>query len=98
MDDMNAFERQLADESIRIVGPSGSVDAGAVFQATVAATSPRWRFQSKFSATRFVVAGFIVAMFGGLLLAGVPTQSSGDPLPAAVSTASTKSVSPSTRR
>jgi len=35
---------------------------------------PQWRFQSMFSATKFVVAGVIVALFGGFLLAGVLTQ------------------------
>jgi len=47
------------------------------------------RFQSMFSATKFVVAGVIVALFGGFLLTGVlTTQPSDDPLPAAVSSAS----------
>ena len=35
-----------------------------------------------FSATKFVVAGAIVALFGGLLLAGLPTQPSEEQLPA----------------
>ena len=34
----------------------------------------RGRFQSMFSATKFVVAGAIVALFGGFLLAGVLTR------------------------
>jgi hypothetical protein len=37
-----------------------------------------WRFQSMFSATKFVVAGVIVALFGGFLLSGVLTQQPGD--------------------
>jgi len=43
------------------------------------------RFQTMFSATKFVVAGAIVALFGGFLLAGVLTQPSEDVAPAAVS-------------
>jgi len=44
-----------------------------------------------FSATKFIVAGVIVALFGGYLLAGVLTpQPSDDSLPAAVSPASTE--------
>jgi len=35
---------------------------------------PTLRFQSMFSATKFVVAGVIVALFGGFLLTGVLTQ------------------------
>ena len=42
------------------------------------------RFGSVFSATRFVVAGAIVALFGGFLLAGLLTQPSDDMAPAAV--------------
>ena len=50
------------------------------------------RFGSVFSATRFVVAGAIVALFGGFLLAGLLTQPSDDMAPAAV----TASPSPTT--
>lgn len=39
---------------------------------------PAWRFQSMFSATKFVVAGVIVALFGGFLLSGVLTQQPSD--------------------
>jgi hypothetical protein len=53
------------------------------------------RFQSMFSATKFVVAGVIVALFGGFLLAGVLTQQSGDVTPAAVGSASPEAT-PST--
>ena len=45
--------------------------------------SPKWRFQSMFSATKFVVAGAIVALFGGFLLAGVLTQPSEETAPPA---------------
>ena len=45
---------------------------------------PAWRFGSMFSATKYVVAGAIVALFGGFLLAGVLTQQDGEVLPAAV--------------
>jgi len=42
------------------------------------------RFQSMFSATKFVVAGAIVALFGGFLLSGVLTQQGDEMAPAAV--------------
>ena len=83
MDDMNAFERQVAGEVIRAAGPARPVDAAAVFAAIPAATrSPKWRFQSLFSATKFVVAGAILALFGGFLLSGVMTQPSDQQPPA----------------
>ena len=44
-----------------------------------------------FSATKFVVAGAIVALFGGFLLAGVLTQPSDEPLPPAAASASSSS-------
>jgi hypothetical protein len=46
------------------------------------------RLQSTFSATKFVVAGVIVALFGGFLLAGVLTQQSEESLPAVGASAS----------
>jgi hypothetical protein len=49
---------------------------------------PQWRFQSMFNATKFVVAGAIVALFGGFLLSGVLTQPSEDRLPAVGASAS----------
>jgi hypothetical protein len=85
MDDMNAFERQVAFEVLRGAAPPRPVDVAAVFAAIPTATrSPRWRFQSMFSATKFIVAGAIVALFGGFLLAGVLTQPSEERMPAAV--------------
>jgi hypothetical protein len=70
MDDMNAFERQVARDALRDAGQSRPVDAAAVFARAVPTTSPQWRFQSMFSATKFVVAGVIVALFGGSCSAG----------------------------
>ncbi len=84
MDDMNTFERQVARDALRDAGPSLPVDAAAVFARAVPAPSPKWRFQSMFSATKFVVAGAIVALFGGFLLAGVLTQPSDETVPGAV--------------
>jgi hypothetical protein len=46
------------------------------------------RFQSMFSATKFVVAGAIVAPFGGFLLSGVLTQQGEETLPAVGASAS----------
>ena len=93
MVDMNALERQLADESLRIVGPARPVDDLAVFEAVTAANrQKRWGF-TMFSALKIVAAGVIVALFGGFLLAGVlTTPQDGEVPPAAV----TKSPSPTT--
>ena len=73
MDDMNAFERQVAGEFVRRAGPVRPVNAAAIYTAITTTQSPKWRFQSMFSATKFVVAGAIVALFGGVLLAGLLT-------------------------
>jgi hypothetical protein len=79
MVDMNALERQVAGEVNRAIGPVRPVDDLAVYEAVAAATqSPKWRFRSMFSATKFVVAGVIVALFGGFLLSGVLTQQPSD--------------------
>jgi hypothetical protein len=89
MYDVNAFERQVSDEALRMAGPSEPVDDAAIFTAITATQSPKWRFQSMFSATKFLVAGAIVALFGGFLLTGVFNQQSGDDhLPAAGASAS----------
>ena len=70
MDDMNAFERQLSNVVQRAARPPRPVDAMTI--VTVATTtSSRWRFQTMFSATKFVVAGVIVALFGGFLVTNV---------------------------
>ena len=75
MDRMDALDRQLASVVLRRVGPAEPVDDLAIFNGITAATqSPRWRVQSIFSATKFVVAGVIVALFGGFLASGVLTQ------------------------
>jgi hypothetical protein len=50
------------------------VDDLAIYNAATATQSPIWRFQSMFNATKFVVAGVIVALFGGFLASGVLTQ------------------------
>ena len=83
MDDMSAFDRQIASEVLRAAGPSEPVDVLAVFAVITTATqSPKWRFGSMFSATKFLVAGAIVALFGGFLLAGLLTQPSDEQVPA----------------
>ncbi len=85
MDDMQAFEREIAGVIQRAVGPARPVDAMAVARAA-SAQSPRWRFRSMFDATKLIVAGAIVALFGGFLLVGGLTQPRGeDVAPAAVS-------------
>jgi hypothetical protein len=88
MDDMNAFERQVARDAARDVGPVRPVDDLAIFNAITTTQSPKWRFQSMFGATKFVVAGVIVALFGGFLLSGVLTQPSDESAPAVGASAS----------
>ena len=87
MDDMQAIEQRITRELLRRAGPSELVDDAAIFTAITATQSPKWRFQNMFSAAKYVVAGAIVALFGGFLLAGVLTQPS-EPLPPAASSAS----------
>jgi WD40 repeat protein len=84
MDEMTAFERQLAAEMEGMVGPMPRFDVAAI-AGTATTQSPKRRFQSMFSATKFVVAGAIVALFGGFLLAGGLTQPSEEVAPAATS-------------
>ena len=92
MDQMDALDRQLASVVLRRVGPSEPVDDLAIFTAITTTQSPKWRFQSMFSATKFVVAGVIVALFGGFLLSGVLTQQGEEQLPAAIATSSASPV------
>ena len=83
MDDMTAFEREIGDELRREIGPLPGFDAMSIVRSVTATQSPKWRSQSMFSATKFVVAGAIVALFGGFLMAGVLTQPSEVAAPAA---------------
>lgn len=84
MDEMDPFERQLASRLQRKAGQPRSVDAMAIARAATT-TTRRWRVQSAFNATRFVVAAVIVVLFGGFLLAGLLTQPSDRPVPPAAS-------------
>jgi hypothetical protein len=93
MDDLTPFDRQIAAEFLRDAGPSEPVDDAAIFTAITATQSPKWRFQSMFSATKFVVASAIVALFGGFLLAGVLTQPSEESVPGAVTDSPAPTVS-----
>jgi hypothetical protein len=74
MYDVDAFERQVAGEALRMAGPSEPVDDPAIFTAINATQSRTWRFRTMFNATKFVVAGAILALFGSFLLAGVVTE------------------------
>ena len=93
MDDMTIFEQRLASGLEQLAGPPRPVDALAISRS-VTTQSAKWRLQPMFNATKFVIAGLIVALFGGFLLSGVLTPSPDrDALPAAVDT-SASSPSP----
>ena len=95
MDDMNAFERQVAGEVLRAAAPPRPVDVAAVFAAIPAATrSPQGRFRSMFNAARFVVAGLIVALFGGVLLSELLTQPSDLAVPMASASSAATTAEP----
>jgi hypothetical protein len=87
MDDMDAFERQVAGEVLRGAAPPRPVDVAAIFTAITATGSPKWWSRSTFSAARFVVAGVLVALFGGVLLAGLSTHTGEEGAPPAAATA-----------
>ena len=88
MGDRTSFEHDIAEELSRMAGPEPPVDALAVAHS-VAAQAPKRRFQTMFSATKFVLAGAIVALFGSFLLAGVLTTRQGEPaVPGAEASAS----------
>lgn len=85
MDDMDAFERQVASEVRRASAPPRPVDVATVFAAATARRSV-WSFPSVFGATRFVTAGIVVVLFGCLLLVGILTTPHSNVIaPAAVS-------------
>jgi len=68
MTDMDAFDRLIAKEVVHASAPPRPVDDAAIFTAVTAAQSHPWKLRSVFSAARFVVAGAIVALFGGFLV------------------------------
>lgn len=84
MDDIDAFDRQIASEVLRATRPPRAVDDFAILNVILAAThSPRWRFPTMFSATQVAIAGSVVALFGGFLLTGALTQPRLERAPAA---------------
>ena len=84
MEEMSAFERQIARVVQQSTMPQHSVDAMPIMRIATATSATRWRNQPLFSATKFVLAGAITAVFGGLLLAGMlATQGDDDQAPAA---------------
>jgi len=94
MDQMTAFERQISTEMQGMVGPVPDVEPMQAARSA-AIHSPRWRFPTMFSATKYIVAGVIVALFGGFLLSGVLTSPSEESAPAAASASpATPSLAP----
>ena len=51
MDDTTALDQLLTSEVRREAGPSQPVNDAAIFTSITATQSPKWRFQSMFSAT-----------------------------------------------
>ena len=95
MHDMTAFERQVAGELVRRAGPVRTVHDAAIFNSITAFHSPKVTLHTMFSATKFVLAGAIVALFGGLLLSGVLTTQPEETRPAVgASTTPEATVSP----
>jgi len=93
MDDMNAFDRQIANEVLWAAGPSEPVDDLAILDAVTAASQSHRCGFTMLSALKFIAAGVIVALFGGFLISSVLTTQQGDEMaPAAV----TESPSPTT--
>jgi len=86
MDDLRRALSSLDSVEVPDLWPEIERRATAPDPATQRGTG---RFQTMFSATKFVVAGVIVALFGGFLLSGVPTQPNDERLPAVGASAST---------
>jgi hypothetical protein len=93
MDDMSAFDRQLARVVLQRVGSSRPVNDAAIYAAITATQSPKWRFPSMFSAVKFVAASAVVALFGGVLLTSQLTTQ--DPAEPSVGVSASPSPSPS---
>ena len=91
MDDMNAFERQVAGEVVRAMGPIRPVDDLAMLHAARTVAPTRWSVRPLFRVSRFVVAGVVVALVGGFLLAGVMTTQRADESRPAVGTSPSSS-------
>ena len=84
MADMTAFERQLAARLELLAGPEPHVDAMASARTAMTIAASR-RHLTMFSALKFAAAGVIVALFSGLLLAGIlGSRQEGEMAPAAV--------------
>ena len=79
MSELTAFERQLAAGLQHMGGAGRRVDPMSMAHA--AAQSPKWRYQSMFGATKFIVTGVILALAGsGLFLtASQPTVPANGP-------------------
>jgi uncharacterized lipoprotein YbaY len=88
MDDNRSLEDRVATELGQMAGPEPPVDALAVARSAAEHASKR-RSSTMFSATKFVLAGAIVALFGGFLFASVLTTREGEqPVPGAEASAS----------
>jgi hypothetical protein len=69
MDEMTAFEQQIAREVMTEAGPEPRFNATTVSRS-VTSRSSRSRFRSVLSAARFVTAALVVVLFAGILLTG----------------------------
>ena len=94
MDDMSAFEQQIASVVQQTTRSPRPVDVASIV-SDVATQSPRWRLQSLFSATKLIIAGMVVALFGGFLLASLLVTRPEQADPAVVTPSSEPYVLPS---
>ena len=72
MDDLDAFERQVADVARRVVGPPRSIDALAIARGA-ATRRTATRPPNVLRGLGFAAAAAVVALFGGVLVIGLVT-------------------------
>jgi hypothetical protein len=86
MEEMSAFERQVAVALQEMAGPGRRIDALAVAHAA-ASRSPGWGLPSMLSAARLVAAAAVVTLFAGFLATGLlPASPQRQATPGAVTT------------
>jgi hypothetical protein len=94
MDELTVFEQSIAAALREMGGPGRRIDAMEMVRA-VSRPPHSWRFQSMFNAAKIVLAGAILAVFGGILVSTVsPPRSNRDPAQAGGSPSASASEAP----